>query len=699
MSITRVKHMAHLKQKQISDKSCKSIIVDTLLETVRPLTQAELAREITSLFHVLVSDERLNKVIDDLSRDGIVYLNSEGHIMLTPSKQADFIIARLKETNLCKNATHAWISYLQTFKEISPKLETTLSQALPIFLRGLFVKHGVSSYELLTSANDNSIFDLNHIARGIAEQFDEAQTDDIVCLLPTIFQCLHDIEVFEYLKHSIEKAVGYISEVISKENLTQITEGLKSLVVYLDTNTIYRLLNLQGVSRYESIKETLAFCKDYGIKLKISALTKNELSARLKYDSKILMQFPTKTDLAKAGYKYRTSDNYVSTYWLQARENKISIDDYIGYYKNFDIILRAEGIEIEDIEIDEEPLIERAKNYYGKMSIRDHEKSDFALWHDAYNFAYVQKMQKTSAKTAVDTQCLFLTTDQALTSFQREEHELKDRAPVVITPSQLLQMFAFTTADSGYEETFIKFFASSSLGITFQYDNDDIQEIISRIGHYKGVSVEIAEQILARQLVDDRYSGYLSATSDEEKEEIIYNSISEELIKDLELAKEQVSELKNEHAQLNEDYKVIIEMLSENEERYTVERLKLQSEAYEASQLRDAEAEARQEVEKKYQLAEQYSLAQENLYANETLERWIKKRRRLLGFGIILAISIIVLSLFLWFYLDDSGCLGLLSALCIPIIFITFGLEAFSSNAKAEQRKLILKAYRDKLNP
>ena len=72
-----------------------------------------------------------------------------------------------------------------------------------------------------------------------------------------------------------------------------------------------------------------------------------------------------------------------------------------------------------------------------------------------------KKIKKADAKNAIDTRCLFLTTDQALTSFQREDHEAKNTAPVVIAPSQLLQMFAFSTTDSGYEETFIKFFASS----------------------------------------------------------------------------------------------------------------------------------------------------------------------------------------------------------------------------------------------
>lgn len=152
-------------------------------------------------------------------------------------------------------------------------------------------------------------------------------------------------------------------------------------------------------------------------------------------------------------------------------------------------------------------------------------------------------MQKADARNAIDTQCLFLTTDHALTAFQREDHDAKEKPPVVITPSQLLQMFAFSKADSGYEETFIKFFASSSVGVSFEYNNNDIQEILSRIGHYNGVSPEVAERILARQIVQSRYT---SATDDEEKEEIIYKTVSEELLKELDLTKEQVAALELE---------------------------------------------------------------------------------------------------------------------------------------------------------
>lgn len=687
--------MAHLRQKQISDSSCKTIIIDTLLEAVRPLTQAELSYEITSLFHILVSNERLTQQIQVLSQNGVVLFDEENHIFISPAKQADFIIARLQENNLREEATMLWLDNIRDHQEVTAELEKNLSQALPIFLRSLFIKHGVLSYELLTSTSDSSDFDLKEIAHNVALRFEEAYQPEIESLLPTIFRVLHYGKVVEYLKHNIEKAVGYISEVISDESFAKITDELKNLTVYLDTNIVYRLLNLQGESRYESIKETLNFFHKYGVKLKISALTQKELTSRLKYDSTVLVQFPIKTDLAQAGYRYRTSDNYVSTYWLKAKTSKISVEDFIEYYRNFDILLDAEQIEIEEVEVDEETLIERARHFFEKLSLRDplHEKSDAVLWHDAYNFAYVQKMQKVDAKNAIDTRCLFLTTDQALTSFQREDHEVKEAAPVVIAPSQLLQMFAFSTADSDYEETFIKFFASSSLGTTFKYDNDDIQEVLSRIGHYDGVSSVIAERILSRELINSRY---LAAT-DEEREEIIYNSVSDELLRELDLTREQVTRLESKNTKLDKDREATLELLTKNDEQFEIERLRLQAEATELERRRSIEEAARKQAEEDSKNTREYSAAQEILYVREKTDHWIKLHRILFWLGMFLTMAVVGLSLFFWIHFKDSGCLSLLGVLAITVPIISVGSKGFSSEKETRKRQTILEEYRKRL--
>ncbi len=400
--------------------------------------------------------------------------------------------------------------------------------------------------------------------------------------MPTIFQVINSAEVLKYLKHSIEKAVGYLSEVISDDNLAQITDALKYLTVYLDTNTVYRLLDLQGEFRYEAIKNTLDFCRKSGVKLKVSALTKKELSSRLQYDAQVLMKFPARANLSNAGYKYRTS----------------------------------------------------------------------------------------------------------------EDHDAKEKPPVVITPSQLLQMFAFSKADSGYEETFIKFFASSSVGVSFEYNNNDIQEILSRIGHYNGVSSEVAERILARQIVQSRYT---SATDDEEKEEIIYKTVSEELLKELDLTKEQVAALELEKNHLNDDRKAALDLLTENDELFEGEKKKLQAEAEEARKRHAEEADARQQAEQDRQRVKKYSERQEQLYIDEKMKVWKRKHWILLIIGAGLTLTVIVAALLLWKKLNDSGCLGLLGLLTVTIPITIKGGGVLSVKSKSEARQELLDNYRERL--
>lgn len=304
-----------------------------------------------------------------------------------------------------------------------------------------------------------------------------------------------------------------------------------------------------------------------------------------------------------------------------------------------------------------------------------------------------KKMQKVDAKNAIDTRCLFLTTDQALTSFQREDHEVKEAAPVVIAPSQLLQMFAFSTADSDYEETFIKFFASSSLGTTFKYDNDDIQEVLSRIGHYDGVSSVIAERILSRELINSRY---LAAT-DEEREEIIYNSVSDELLRELDLTREQVTRLESKNTKLDKDREATLELLTKNDEQFEIERLRLQAEATELERRRSIEEAARKQAEEDSKNTREYSAAQEILYVREKTDHWIKLHRILFWLGMFLTMAVVGLSLFFWIHFKDSGCLSLLGALAITVPIISVGSKGFSSEKETRKRQTILEEYRKRL--
>jgi cation transport ATPase len=148
---------------------------------------------------------------------------------------------------------------------------------------------------------------------------------------------------------------------------------------------------------------------------------------------------------------------------------------------------------------------------------------------------------------------------------------------------------------------------------------------------------------------------------------------------------------------INEDCKVALDLLVENDEQFKSEKLRLQAEAEEARQQRDTEAQARQQAEAAHCNTKKYSEAQERLYIDDKFKKWKTIHYFLFIIGFILSIFAVIASLFLWLYLKDSGCLSLLGILAITIPLTASGRKIFSIKAKSEIRENLLNDYRNKL--
>jgi len=304
----------------------------------------------------------------------------------------------------------------------------------------------------------------------------------------------------------------------------------------------------------------LEFCQNTGVTLRVSSETYRELITRIRFDSRILNKHPIRTNLAKFGYKFRTEDNYISSYWRKAAISHISTFDYNESFADPSIIMEGEyGITIEAEAEKSDLFSETVKSFYSKISkYSKDDNCDSAAWHDAYCLATVQKLQISTATNAVDSKCLFLTTDKQLIDLQSFDDEMKKSVPLALTPSQLLQLFSFTTAVGDYVETFVTLFSTAATHKGDQLlNNEHIHDILSRISHYDYYKPEVAERILEAQLFR---GGYNPEADDVEKEETIYKAISKELLYELEQEHdenvrlwESKSELETTIVQKNED--------------------------------------------------------------------------------------------------------------------------------------------------
>ncbi len=85
---------------------------------------------------------------------------------------------------------------------------------------------------------------------------------------------------------------------------------------------------------------------------------------------------------------------------------------------------------------------------------------------------------------------------------QRYDYEYKNKADIVVMPSQLLQLFGMTSPTQDYLETFLGLFSSSRMYFgSNALPNEKIQEIIGRVAMFRGTTPAYAERVLTCQLI------------------------------------------------------------------------------------------------------------------------------------------------------------------------------------------------------
>ena len=509
---------------EVKLSSIKNIILDALFSSSnRSLNETDLDQFIESSFGVLIQSKQLKGAIAELNADGSVSCNS-GVLSLNDAVFLDMTEKRANDTKIKEKALSEWAQ--KSNISLGDENSSKILDCIDTFVNLVFIKHGVISYSLIAEAKAVDQFEIETIAETVLKSTDPQISKLIGDKLRLILSTPFSDETLKYLKNSAKKAVYYLSSIVPENTIQSLEERLKDLTIYLDTNVVYRLLGLQGERRYQDVHDVISFCQDRKVTVKISARTYDELVATLRRDGNRILQWRTDPQLAKAGFELRNDDNYLSTFWAATSKTGISARDFNEKYKHPNILLASFNIEIESNTVKNDNISAMASDFASKIAQDDTDKTMEPIYHDAYNLAYVKAQQKSTASTAIESGCLFMTSDQSLLHFQVNDAELKKSLPICILPSQLLQIFSFNQSKDEYYETYIRLFASAAnIYHTTGHDNKHIQEIMGRLSQYKTLDKGIAIRILETELLN---ANYLNATN-EEREDIIYNEITHSL--------------------------------------------------------------------------------------------------------------------------------------------------------------------------
>lgn len=506
--------LSHLLASEIGIHGDKAIVIDAIYNTKTKVTDENIHGTIEKLFNINIDSERVAQTVNSLLKENKIY-RSENSLLIMPETLEVINSAIACNLQYEKEALNEWLIQYQllTNQNLSESQVTKFNECVLSFIRIFFLSHGADCYKLINGEKQSDYFDLKTLAADCTNAFYEPEFRQLNPFLISILSNVLSTAQTSFLMVQLKKAINYLSNVIDDKTRDSLYSQMNDLVIYLDTTVLYRLLNLQGEKRFESINKLIKYCKEKQVQLRVFQTTVVEMKRRVQYDARVIIEHPTPISFASIGYQCRTSENYISTFWNEQRKTGISAVDFNFRYSDIKLLLDELEISIDENDyISNSNLNQIKSDLYCKVSQfgnsdSDYQKSPNAIDHDAECIACVCFLQKKNTLTAIDSKTLFLTTDWSLIRLQRFDFEYHDRVDFAVLPSQMMQILCITSPNTSYLEAFMGLFSSSrSFYGSSTLSNEQVQEIMGRVAFYKGSTPAFAEKVLTNQLIQKTFS-------------------------------------------------------------------------------------------------------------------------------------------------------------------------------------------------
>lgn len=548
---SRLAHLIPCADKMSINRKCEFICNTLYYSSGQPLNIDEIIEMQETLLGIKM-------YIDDVE-EGLGQLEQVGHVdryddkySLSDEAKRSIENNRFDQNKLKDTVINKWVNerIKSNYPNFSPKDVDEIIQDLLKFLEDLFIYHGMQSINLLNNHKFEE-FDVPTIISNLPERAN--RISNIRENEFRIFLGLGDDNVREFLHNYIQKTYIYMTVVCDPQILAVLKKRLKNKIIYFDSNTIYRLLGLQGEKRQNILKSVVSLCHEYELSLRIHNQTFHELKRRIKYDSDYLMKHSYDVELAKvAARHYHTVENYVTTFWDQSEKNGVTMEAFIERYNNFDLLLGEYHIIIEeeptDLPDDFKKNVNELKAKLRKIKTR-HDKSEKALEHDAYSLVLIELLCKGYYKF-IDYPAWLLTSDSSVIKYYELKSNNESITPKEILPPHLIQLLQFTTTTTNldYEQAYVNIFTKKFIKCEMLKNNissGTIHEILGIINMHRGDKPDIAKKILSNTLLMKKYKNF------ENDEKMKYKLINSEID---ELNEQRIRSIEDKYVNIEKNY-------------------------------------------------------------------------------------------------------------------------------------------------
>ena len=484
---------------------CLVILPDELFQNAIQLRDA-----INVLFGVDVSQEQVQVSIDALFKKGIMQ-KPTGSSFTVSARTRKSIKERIdKSYRLEETVKGEWLEEVsRTYPRLSPEKEW---EALVNYLARAFSRHGIQTVTLLDpsieikSEHYESLSSM--LNKVVNERFSEEERPDVKTAISGFLAAVGEQpDRAQFIAQLADSTFNYYSLVVAPDVAEHLIKELSPLTLFLDTNFIFGILDLNIHPQVSVSHELLSAIKKHDLPFELTyhPQTKVELEASIAHygDSLRARQWPR--PLSRAATTSRYLSGIELRYHQLNAERGIDVAAFLQPYKHLDVLLNEKDIRIYNATEEEpEKCADLIQEYSRYLDSHGKEKPYLLIEHDATVLFKVRQL-RTEAGSSLEAGALFLTCDYNLYHFDWDTSRKGGTMACTVLPNMFWQILRpFIPADVDFDRSFAETFAIPEFRTLGSSASQACSKLMSTLATFEGLQEETAARMLSNDLLLDK---------------------------------------------------------------------------------------------------------------------------------------------------------------------------------------------------
>jgi len=496
-------------------------------------TPAQISNAISVVFGLHLNVKDIALAFDRLKKDGRLLELPGGHVGLKP-ETAKVLNDRIEGARkLEAEVRKEWIAEVQG--KSAHLDETKLWSVLQEYLSMAFRRHGILAVELLDpevsipqETNSSLSAALN---KSISKQFDGSDAIAVRQAMESFFLSVGtNRKRAEYISSLADAAFNYYSLAVAPDVSAKLRGNLSQLVLFLDTNFLFGLLNLHVNSQVDVSAELVHSIRRFKLpfRLRYHEATVREVTNTLYYFQNSLKHRKWSQGISRAIVATGAMSGIELRYHVKNAEGAVAVEDFFAPYEHWRILLKDTGIDVYNVTSNDQQLQNRADleaDYKVYLKGERKEKPDEAVQHDMAVLETVRS-NRSKARSTLEAGSLLVTCDYHLFKFDFDQSRKEHRPHSTVLPSLLWQILRPFVSDHG---EFDKAFAETFALPEFSLSRGGAKKAAARMASILAGYSDIPEETAIKMLTNDALIAELQTKrTEKEFEDTIESALAKE---------------------------------------------------------------------------------------------------------------------------------------------------------------------------